>query len=34
MQVMLGVFDFPAWSTGAGDDRLVPVLEIDWVAGS
>lgn len=32
LQVMVGVFDFPAWSRG-GDDHLVPSMEIDWVAG-
>lgn len=32
MQVMVAVFDFPAWSLG-GDDHLVPELEIDWVFG-
>jgi Glycosyl hydrolases family 16 len=30
MQVMLGVFDFPEWSTG-DDQRLVPELVVDWV---
>jgi hypothetical protein len=33
MQVMLAVFDFPAWSTGA-DEEHVPALTIDWIEGS
>ncbi|HYF74819.1 MAG TPA: glycoside hydrolase family 16 protein [Nocardioides sp.] len=33
MQVMVAVFDFPAWSTG-DDDHLVPALEVDWIRGS
>ena len=33
MQVMVGVFDFPDWSTG-DDDHLVPELVVDRVAGS
>ena len=32
MQVMVAVFDFPAWSTG-DDDHLVPSLSVDWVRG-
>jgi hypothetical protein len=32
MQVMLAVFDFPAWSSG-DDDHLVPELHVDWIAG-
>jgi hypothetical protein len=32
MQVMLGVFDFPDWSTG-DDDHLVPELVVDWIRG-
>lgn len=32
MQLMLAVFDFPAWSV-RGDDHLVPALEVDWVGG-
>jgi hypothetical protein len=32
LQVMVGVFDFPAWSTGA-DNHLVPALTIDWIRG-
>ncbi|WP_345529740.1 glycoside hydrolase family 16 protein [Nocardioides endophyticus] len=32
MQVMVGVFDFPAWSTG-DDDHLVPSLTVDWIRG-
>ena len=32
MQVMVGVFDFPEWSTGA-DDHLVPELVVDWIRG-
>jgi hypothetical protein len=31
MQVMIAVFDFPAWSTGEDDD-LVPELDVDWIA--
>jgi hypothetical protein len=30
LQLMLAVFDFPAWSTG-GDDHLVPSMTVDWV---
>ena len=33
LQLMLGVFDFPGWSTG-DDDHLVPRLVVDRVAGS
>lgn len=33
MQVMLGVFDFPEWSTG-DDDHLVPELVVDRIWGS
>jgi hypothetical protein len=33
LQLMLGVFDFPQWSTG-DDDHLVPRLVVDRVAGS
>jgi hypothetical protein len=33
LQLMLAVFDLPAWSTGA-DDQLVPRLVVDRVAGS
>jgi len=33
LQVMVAVFDFPAWSRG-GDVDLVPVLEVDRVSGS
>jgi hypothetical protein len=29
---MVGVFDFPAWSTG-DDDQLVPSMTIDWIRG-
>lgn len=32
MQVMVGVFDFPEWSTGH-DDHLVPELTVEWVRG-
>jgi hypothetical protein len=32
LQLMLAVFDFPAWSTG-DDDHLVPRLVVDHVAG-
>ncbi|WP_243057334.1 glycoside hydrolase family 16 protein [Nocardioides sp. SR21] len=32
MQVMIAVFDFPDWSTGA-DDQLVPELVVDRVWG-
>jgi hypothetical protein len=32
MQLMIAVFDFPEWSTGA-DDHLVPRLVVDRVAG-
>jgi hypothetical protein len=31
MQLMVGVFDFPEWSTG--DDDVVPQLVVDHVAG-
>lgn len=30
MQLMVAVFDFPGWSTGA-DDELEPALVVDWV---
>ncbi len=30
---MLGVFDFPQWSTG-DDDHLVPRLVVDRIAGT
>jgi hypothetical protein len=33
LQLMLAVFDFPAWSAG-DDDHLVPRLVVDRVAGS
>jgi hypothetical protein len=33
LQVMVAVFDFPAWSRG-DDDHLEPVLEVDWISGS
>jgi hypothetical protein len=33
LQVMIAVFDFPAWSHG-GDDHLEPAYEIDWISGS
>jgi hypothetical protein len=33
LQVMVAVFDFPAWSRG-DDDHLVPVLEVDRISGS
>jgi hypothetical protein len=33
MQMMVAVFDFPAWSTG-DDAHLVPALEVDRVTGS
>jgi beta-glucanase (GH16 family) len=32
MQMMLAVFDFPAWSDGA-DDHLVPAITVDHIAG-
>jgi hypothetical protein len=32
LQVMVGVFDFPQWSTGV-DDQLVPSMTIDWIRG-
>jgi Glycosyl hydrolases family 16 len=32
MQVMVAVFDFPEWSTGA-DEHLVPELAVDWIRG-
>lgn len=32
MQVMIAVYDFPAWSVG-GDDHLTPKLVLDHVAG-
>jgi hypothetical protein len=32
MQLMLALFDFPAWSTG-GDDHLVPELRVTEVSG-
>jgi hypothetical protein len=31
MQVMIAVFDFPAWTTGSDEDH-VPELVVDWVA--
>lgn len=33
LQLMLGVFDFPQWSTG-DDDHLVPRLVVDRIAGT
>jgi hypothetical protein len=33
MQVMVGVFDFPDWSTG-DDDQLVPAIEVDSITGT
>jgi hypothetical protein len=33
LQLMLGVFDFPEWSTG-DDDHLVPRLVVDRIAGT
>jgi hypothetical protein len=33
LQVMIAVFDFPAWSRG-DDAQLVPALELDWIGGS
>jgi hypothetical protein len=33
LQVMVAVFDFPAWSRG-DDEHLVPAYELDWVSGS
>jgi hypothetical protein len=33
LQMMVAVFDFPAWSTGR-DDHLVPALEVDSVRGT
>lgn len=33
MQLMVAVFDFPAWSDG-GDDHLVPRMVVDHVAAS
>lgn len=30
MQLEIGVFDFPEWSTG-DDAGLVPMLEVDWI---
>jgi hypothetical protein len=33
LQVMIAVFDFPAWSRG-DDAGLVPVLEVDRISGS
>jgi hypothetical protein len=33
LQVMIAVFDFPAWSRG-DDDELVPAYEVDWVTGA
>ncbi|WP_243395357.1 glycoside hydrolase family 16 protein [Nocardioides currus] len=30
LQLMVAVFDFPDWSTGADDD-LVPELVVDWI---
>ena len=33
MQLMLGVFDFPEWSTG-DDDHVVPELVVDRISGS
>jgi hypothetical protein len=32
MQMMLAVFDFPAWSTG-DDAEAVPSLVVDYVRG-
>jgi hypothetical protein len=32
VQVMVAVFDFPAWSTG-DDDHLVPRMVVDHIAG-
>jgi hypothetical protein len=32
LQVMIAVFDFPAWSHG-NDEHLVPVLEVDRISG-
>ena len=32
LQVMVGVFDFPEWSTG-DDGHLVPSMRIDWIRG-
>ncbi|GAA1478453.1 hypothetical protein GCM10009623_28990 [Nocardioides aestuarii] len=32
LQLMVAVFDFPEWSTGA-DDHLVPSMTVDHVAG-
>jgi beta-glucanase (GH16 family) len=32
LQLMLAVFDFPAWSTGS-DDHLVPSFTVDYVRG-
>ena len=31
MQIMVGVFDFPDWSTGEDHDH-VPSMEIDWIS--
>ena len=31
LQIMLGVFDFPDWSTG-DDGHLVPSMTIDWIS--
>ena len=31
MQIMVGVFDFPDWSTGDDHDH-VPSMEIDWIS--
>ena len=32
LQLMLAVFDFPAWSNGEDDD-LVPALVVDRISG-
>ena len=32
LQVMVGVFDFPEWSTG-DDGHLVPSMTVDWIRG-
>jgi len=32
LQMMLAVFDFPAWSEG-DDDHLVPEIVVDWIRG-
>jgi hypothetical protein len=33
LQVMVAVFDFPAWSRG-NDDHLIAAYELDWISGS